>query len=618
MKLTKDFKKVSYDTRRHIQQKTPADCKLSSIAMYFNLSWETIVDLYSQVVLGAITSLPGPNIDKNDPDYYDKLFNQCFYDLSSGFAGMDYLTTGWLFDILGSKRFVELPFLIKGVPCLVSTTPVSVKDPTAPCGYYFEGHAIYFDGYFLYDPNWDASDPNFEGRMESSLALRFLPPFTTFYYLLDEMKNSEKFLELADSLKRSFWKHSGNDIKEYHSKVDFILSGFHIIDTPDNFGAFMQSSNLLKDDPNSLIVAKKQVLDLDPSEWDNIFFNDDDDKSYKNMDASIIALPPLPIADINKFYADTNTRLLINDKPLLKEYPDKEFEWYMENTDLYSNYSSSDTLWEEFLTISEVKDKLSKSNKKARSLNDEIFKRKVKSNPFRRNNPYSIKPNPISYIHKIQECTDFNYYEIIAYDGSIEVGHYIFVLHLSPKKKLIVEDSFTHPVYRRRGVATKAYDYIENLTGMKITPVPDEQTEEASLFWKKRQSMKPNPVTSKRTNEKLWEKVKKEAVNKMGGHSARAMQYAVKLYKDRGGKYIGQKRADNDLATWTRAKWQYAPDSKSKDRYLPKEAWKKLSKEEIRATRKKKKGKMGEWVENTEKAKRAAREATNKARRKNA
>lgn len=127
---------------------------------------------------------------------------------------------------------------------------------------------------------------------------------------------------------------------------------------------------------------------------------------------------------------------------------------------------------------------------------------------------------------------------------------------------------------------------------------------------------KSNPSTSKRSNEKLWAKVKKEAVEKMGGHSARAMQYAVKLYKDRGGKYIGKKRQDNDLSTWTRAKWQYAPGSKSKDRYLPKKAWDELSPSEERATRKKKKGKLGEWIPNTKKAKEAARKATARARRK--
>lgn len=126
--------------------------------------------------------------------------------------------------------------------------------------------------------------------------------------------------------------------------------------------------------------------------------------------------------------------------------------------------------------------------------------------------------------------------------------------------------------------------------------------------------IKENPITSKRTNEKLWDKVKKEAVQKMGGHSARAMQYAVKLYKERGGKYLGKKRSDNDLATWTRAKWQYAPGSKTKDRYLPLEAWRKLNASQEKATRAKKKGKLGEWIPNTQKAKEAAKKATKKAR----
>lgn len=143
----------------------------------------------------------------------------------------------------------------------------------------------------------------------------------------------------------------------------------------------------------------------------------------------------------------------------------------------------------------------------------------------------------------------------------------------------------------------------------------DHLTELPDYYTKLKTIHKENP-TSKRSNEKLWAKVKKEAVKKMGGHSARAMQYAVKLYKDRGGKYLGKKRQDNDLATWTRANWQYAPGSKSKDRYLPKEAWDELSPTEERATRKKKKGKLGEWIPNTKKAKEAARKATARARRK--
>lgn len=146
-----------------------------------------------------------------------------------------------------------------------------------------------------------------------------------------------------------------------------------------------------------------------------------------------------------------------------------------------------------------------------------------------------------------------------------------------------------------------------NPEGIKVTYLPPE-------IYIRKYKRKPNPITSKRTNEKLWEKCKKEAVKKMGGHSARAMQYAVKLYKDRGGKYLGKKRPDNDLATWSRAKWQYAPGSKSKDRYLPKEAWEELGPEEEKATRTRKKGKLGEWVKNTKKASLAAKKATARAR----
>jgi hypothetical protein len=145
----------------------------------------------------------------------------------------------------------------------------------------------------------------------------------------------------------------------------------------------------------------------------------------------------------------------------------------------------------------------------------------------------------------------------------------------------------------------------------------DHLAEDPRYYSKLARIHKENPrKVATRTDEKLWEKVKKDAVKKMGGHSARAMQYAVKLYKDRGGEYLGPKRADNDLATWTRAKWQYAPGSKKKDRYLPEEAWEELDPEEEEATRKKKKGKMGKWVKNTKKAAAAARKATKKARKK--
>ena len=38
----------------------------------------------------------------------------------------------------------------------------------------------------------------------------------------------------------------------------------------------------------------------------------------------------------------------------------------------------------------------------------------------------------------------------------------------------------------------------------------------------------------------------------MGKFSARAMQYAVKLYKERGGGYVGEKSPANSLVKWAK------------------------------------------------------------------
>ena len=49
--------------------------------------------------------------------------------------------------------------------------------------------------------------------------------------------------------------------------------------------------------------------------------------------------------------------------------------------------------------------------------------------------------------------------------------------------------------------------------------------------------------TAVKTDPAKWEKAKSDAKARMGGkHSARAMQLATKLYKDRGGGYKGKKK----------------------------------------------------------------------------
>ena len=84
-------------------------------------------------------------------------------------------------------------------------------------------------------------------------------------------------------------------------------------------------------------------------------------------------------------------------------------------------------------------------------------------------------------------------------------------------------------------------------------------------------------AVAKKANPKLWEKAKAEAKAKMGGkHSARAMQLATKIYKDKGGKYEGAKTSSNSLSKWTKEDWGYT-GKEGKSRYLPKKARESLS-----------------------------------------
>jgi hypothetical protein len=100
-----------------------------------------------------------------------------------------------------------------------------------------------------------------------------------------------------------------------------------------------------------------------------------------------------------------------------------------------------------------------------------------------------------------------------------------------------------------------------------------------------------------RTNEALWEKSKAEAKSKLGGkHSARAMQLAGKIYKDKGGKYSGEKtKAQKSLTEWTKEDWGTKSGKPSTqgpkatgERYLPKKAREALSSEEYKRTSEKK------------------------------
>ena len=100
------------------------------------------------------------------------------------------------------------------------------------------------------------------------------------------------------------------------------------------------------------------------------------------------------------------------------------------------------------------------------------------------------------------------------------------------------------------------------------------------------------PDVAKKTSPDKWEKAKADAKARMGGkHSARAMQLATKLYKERGGEYSGAKGSDNKLSKWTKEDWGTKSGKNSTvgpkatgERYLPKKARESLSSKEYAAT----------------------------------
>ncbi|WP_226381560.1 DUF5872 domain-containing protein [Falsiroseomonas ponticola] len=102
--------------------------------------------------------------------------------------------------------------------------------------------------------------------------------------------------------------------------------------------------------------------------------------------------------------------------------------------------------------------------------------------------------------------------------------------------------------------------------------------------------------TAQRTDPALWEKVKRRVMRgdkggDPGEWSARKAQLAVAEYKKEGGGYVGGRKADNSLARWTKEEWGTAsgkPSGETGERYLPKAARQRLTKDEVaRSTAKK-------------------------------
>jgi uncharacterized protein (DUF433 family) len=124
----------------------------------------------------------------------------------------------------------------------------------------------------------------------------------------------------------------------------------------------------------------------------------------------------------------------------------------------------------------------------------------------------------------------------------------------------------------------------------------------------------------KYTHPDLREEIKEEIKGsdkggRPGQWSARKSQLLTQKYEKRGGGYKGDKdESQKNLEKWTDEEWQTQEgDSRARSgdetaRYLPKEAWEKMSDEEKRETEGKKRegSRQGQQhVANTEKAKQA-------------
>lgn len=95
-------------------------------------------------------------------------------------------------------------------------------------------------------------------------------------------------------------------------------------------------------------------------------------------------------------------------------------------------------------------------------------------------------------------------------------------------------------------------------------------------------------MISQKKDPELWETSKALACTKAGlcDHSARKMQWATRHYKSQGGRYVGKKSSRNRLSRWTAQRWSTQDGSPSEGvrRYLPAEAWKLLSADQVRRT----------------------------------
>ena len=231
-----------------------------------------------------------------------------------------------------------------------------------------------------------------------------------------------------------------------------------------------------------------------------------------------------------------------------------------------------------------------------------------------------------------RDTGNFDRKDILGYVGSHPMG----------QDRWEINSLYVDPQHRRKGIADALVGYHVNKVHpnkqMVVLTDPDKEGNVAKNYLTKlyakhgfsgelRDIMpgamhrpasgnltKTAAETATKTDPEKWERAKRDAVERMGGkHSARAMQLAVNLYKDRGGGYVGKKPSaeNNSMRKWTKQEWQTRPGTPeraersdgSTARYLPKEKWESLSKKEQIATDRKKLRAKEQYVDNTRAAK---------------
>jgi ribosomal protein S18 acetylase RimI-like enzyme len=99
------------------------------------------------------------------------------------------------------------------------------------------------------------------------------------------------------------------------------------------------------------------------------------------------------------------------------------------------------------------------------------------------------------YKHKLENLKDIHGDVHVRHRLDDLNGRHIYTVHHQGNKiasaKLsgqgdYVTDVDVKPEFRRKGVASKLYDFIEKHSGKKLNPSPMYQTGEGKAFWKNR------------------------------------------------------------------------------------------------------------------------------------